>query len=60
MVTGDMDKRVGSNLATLFDSKVGGGGYLSVFLRHDGRRLLAEAQEGKKGKEMEGGSGERA
>jgi hypothetical protein len=55
-VAGDMDKRVGSNLAKQFDSKAGGGGSLSASLRRSGQQLLAEAGEGKKGKEM-GGSG---
>jgi hypothetical protein len=53
-VAGDMDKRVGSNLAKQFDSKAGGGGSLSASLWCSGRRLLAEAGEGKKGKEMGG------
>jgi hypothetical protein len=46
MVAGDMDKRVGSNLATRFDLKAGAGGSLSASLRHGGWWLLAEAGEG--------------
>jgi hypothetical protein len=49
-----MHKRVGSSLATRFDSKAGGGGSLSASLRHDGWQILAEAGEGKRGKKWWG------